>query len=204
MGEYVPTAGLKPLVVLDTAGAIVSVGRISDKGLRKSLEQKELWWIHPESVRVLPYTDGEFVSIHDRELWAEAVVRIPANSEGPEVSVKIDDSTIGTPGSDTLETGAVETPNNDTGESTLDELAALIKSRNRERPTGSYTSYLFEQGLDKIRKKTGEEAIELVLANTHEEIVYEAADLIYHLLVLFEAEGIPLDKLIDELSNRRS
>ena len=204
MGEYVPTAGLKPLVVLDTAGAIVSVGQISDKGLRKSLEQKELWWIHPESNRVLPYADGEFVSIHDRGLWAEAVVRVSANSEGQEVSVKIDDSTIGTPGSDTPETGAVETQNNDTGESILNELAALIKSRNRERPTGSYTSYLFEQGIDKIRKKTGEEAIELVLAKTHEEIVYEAADLIYHLLVLFEAEGIPLDKLIEELSNRRS
>ena len=57
--------------------------------------------------------------------------------------------------------------------------------------------------LEKIRKKTGEEAIELLLAGNESDVVYEAADLIYHMLVLLEELGIPFAKLIDELAKRR-
>ena len=82
-------------------------------------------------------------------------------------------------------------------------LIDIIRDRKENRPEGSYTTYLFNSGESKIRKKTGEEAIELVLATTAEETASEAADLIYHLLVLLEELDIPFDQVIRELENRR-
>jgi phosphoribosyl-ATP pyrophosphohydrolase/phosphoribosyl-AMP cyclohydrolase len=88
---------------------------------------------------------------------------------------------------------------------TLDQLYSLIVNRQRERPAGSYTTYLFEQGLDKILKKVGEESTETVVAaknESQEALVAEASDLIYHLLVLLVVRGISLDQIRDELIAR--
>ncbi len=71
-------------------------------------------------------------------------------------------------------------------------------------PEGSYTTHLFSSGNEKIRKKTGEEAIELILASTRDELVFEAADLLFHLLVLLEDEGIGLEEIIGELQKRHA
>lgn len=92
----------------------------------------------------------------------------------------------------------------DIGE-TLRCLYSLIESRKRERPEGSYTTYLFEQGLDKILKKIGEECAETMIAAKNEDhgaLVKESSDLIYHLLVLFAERGLTLDELRDELLSR--
>lgn len=75
----------------------------------------------------------------------------------------------------------------------LDELAAVIKQRKKERPEGSYTTYLFDKGLDKILKKVGEETAEVIIAAknpNNDEIIYETSDLIYHLLVLLEEKRL--------------
>lgn len=87
----------------------------------------------------------------------------------------------------------------------LSRLYALIESRNRERPAGSYTTYLFDQGLDKILKKVGEECAETIIAAKNEdryELVKESADLLYHLLVLFVERGLTLEEVRDELRSR--
>ncbi len=84
----------------------------------------------------------------------------------------------------------------------LKTLSKVISDRRKKMPEGSYTSHLFREGGLKIRKKLGEEAVELVLARNHGEVVYEAADLIYHLLVLLEEEGIGIDEVLDELESR--
>lgn len=80
----------------------------------------------------------------------------------------------------------------------------LIASRKKEMPAGSYTTYLFEKGLDKILKKVGEECTEVIIGakNSKEELVYEIADLAYHVLVLMNNEDVALDAVIDELANR--
>lgn len=88
----------------------------------------------------------------------------------------------------------------------LHELYALIESRERERPEGSYTTYLFDKGLDKILKKVGEESAETIIAAKNEDkkqLVAETADLLYHLLVLLVARGVNLDDVRDELAQRR-
>jgi phosphoribosyl-ATP pyrophosphohydrolase len=84
----------------------------------------------------------------------------------------------------------------------LPALAALIARRRRELREGSYTTHLFKSGAGKIRKKTGEEAVELILAQGKSEIICEAADLVYHLLVLLEAEGVGLGEVLGELKGR--
>lgn len=90
---------------------------------------------------------------------------------------------------------------------TLGELARVIHQRNLDRPEGSYTTTLLKGGTDRILKKVGEEAGETIVAaknhNAH-EIVWEVSDLLYHVLVLLEAEGVSLDDIARELSRRAS
>jgi len=87
----------------------------------------------------------------------------------------------------------------------LDQLAELIQKRDQERPEGSYTTYLFVQGEDKILKKVGEEATEVIIAAKNadrQDFVGEASDLLYHLLVLFQAKGVGLEEVMVELEKR--
>lgn len=88
----------------------------------------------------------------------------------------------------------------------LDELAGVISSRRRELPEGAYTTYLFEKGIDKILKKVGEESAEVIIAAKNQapdEIRYEVADLLYHVLVMLEERGVGLDEIAAELASRR-
>ena len=81
----------------------------------------------------------------------------------------------------------------------------VVIDRKNETAEGSYTSYLFEQGIDKILKKVGEECTETVIAaknNDKEETVYEIADLIYHVLVMMAYQGITPEDVETELEKR--
>lgn len=87
----------------------------------------------------------------------------------------------------------------------LARVAETVEKRFEERPEGSYTTYLFTQGVDKILKKVGEEAAETIIAAKNEgtdELRSESADLLFHLLVLWRARGLPLDDLWAELDRR--
>jgi phosphoribosyl-ATP pyrophosphohydrolase/phosphoribosyl-AMP cyclohydrolase len=88
----------------------------------------------------------------------------------------------------------------------LDELYALIETRKRDRPEGSYTTYLFDQGLDKILKKIGEESSETIIAAKNRDaslLAGEMSDLLYHLLVLMVERGVTLEQVREELTRRR-
>ncbi len=85
------------------------------------------------------------------------------------------------------------------------QLQGVIQQRHKEMPEGSYTTYLFNKGVNKIAQKVGEEAVETVIeavAGNQERLIYEASDLIYHLLVLMEATGHSLADLEAELVKR--
>jgi phosphoribosyl-ATP pyrophosphohydrolase/phosphoribosyl-AMP cyclohydrolase len=87
----------------------------------------------------------------------------------------------------------------------LNRLYALVEARKRERPRDSYTTYLFDQGLDKILKKVGEESAETIIAAKNEDcnaLVKESSDLLYHLIVLLVERGLSLEELRDELVHR--
>lgn len=92
------------------------------------------------------------------------------------------------------------------GPGILYELYDLILDRQVHRPEGSYTSYLFDKGLDKILKKVGEESAEVIIAaknRSRSELVYESSDLLYHWLVLLVEQGVTLEDIFLELKSRR-
>ncbi|CAN5382983.1 bifunctional phosphoribosyl-AMP cyclohydrolase/phosphoribosyl-ATP diphosphatase HisIE [soil metagenome] len=91
------------------------------------------------------------------------------------------------------------------GAAILDQIADIVADRKRHMPEGSYTTYLFEQGIDKIGKKIGEESAEVIIAakNGHPEpLAGEAADLLYHLLVMLQASDVPLSDVWRVLEKR--
>jgi len=90
-------------------------------------------------------------------------------------------------------------------EFSLEGLMGLLKGRKEEKPEGSYTTYLFEKGLDKILKKVGEETTEVIIAAKAEdkrETVYEIADLAYHVMVLMTEADISIEDVHRELASR--
>ena len=90
-------------------------------------------------------------------------------------------------------------------EFSLNALMKVIEGRKLEKKEGSYTTYLFEKGIDKILKKVGEESTEVIIAgkaNDKAETIYEIADLVYHVMVLMIEMGISLDDIKKELASR--
>jgi phosphoribosyl-ATP pyrophosphohydrolase/phosphoribosyl-AMP cyclohydrolase len=91
------------------------------------------------------------------------------------------------------------------GWAVLSWLEELVKERKAMMPEGSYTTYLFEKGIDKILKKVGEETTEVVIAakgGKEEEIIYETSDLFYHILVMLRDRNIELKQIWAELEKR--
>lgn len=89
----------------------------------------------------------------------------------------------------------------------LFELEQIIAKRKAEMPEGSYTTYLFTEGVDKILKKVGEESAEVIIAAKNrdaEELKWESADLLYHLLVLLQEQGLPLQEVLAVLKERHA
>ncbi len=178
-----------PLIIKDRQGQILEVSLSNEKGFNKSLERGHLWHIHKETGRLLPYSEDSLLNISEHSSWYEAILGIGSEHgssheqrdlfDSAENDIKIDGNT-----------------------GTLGHLQNVLIERKRELPEGSYTAHLFRSGAEKIRKKTGEEAIELILAPTRGEIIYEAADLIYHMLVLLISENISIDEVLAELGKR--
>ncbi len=90
-------------------------------------------------------------------------------------------------------------------EFSYDKLYTMLKERKSNPKEGSYTSYLFEKGLDKILKKVGEESTEVIIAGAKkdkEEAIYEVADVLYHLMVMMIELGISTEDVARELASR--
>lgn len=183
----------KPLVIQGDKGIVIGLEGMNPKAYQKSLENGVLWMVHGETARVLPFKEGapagHLKKLTEHPFGYTAVVDEIVSSEEGESSVAAEKSKEG------ISVGGEQ-------EGVLGRLAEVIASRHLEMPEGSYTTHLFTSGADKIRKKLGEEAVELILAREKDEIVYEAADLFYHTLVLLEALDIPLGDIFAELQRR--
>ena len=133
------------------------------------------------------------------------IVSITADCDGDAlvVEVKKDGPACHT-GSDSCFTSEVYANENEKSFS-FDMLYELLEGRKTNKKEGSYTTYLFEKGLDKILKKVGEECTEVIVAakgGSKEETVFEIADLAYHVMVLMVQYGIKIDDVVDELAKR--
>ena len=189
--------GLIPAIVQDAATReVLTLAYMNRESLERTIETKQTW----------------FWSRSRNELWhkgetsgnTQDVVSLALDCDQDAIIVLVN------PAGPACHTGAVSCF--DTGAqsqtlgSLLDQLYKLIESRERERPAGSYTTYLFEEGLDKILKKVGEESAETIIAAKNDDdarVAAETADLLYHLLVLLVARGVSLTDVANELAQRR-
>ena len=185
-----------PLEVLSPDGALIGILLMNAKSHNKSLERGELWVVVPPGDRVLPVDGSKFSRL---EVVEGHRYRVRLASEESVAAVK---GALATQFARLAVTELPPTLTSTGHEPTLEKLRNVIAGRRRELPEGSYTTLLFQKGEEKIRKKTGEEAIELILATTRQELVSESADLIYHLMVLLEVKGIPVADVLAELEGR--
>ena len=179
-------AAARPAVVLDAVGRVCAVATMDAKAFRKSLESGELWVLREG--RVLPHaaTRGQRVRVSEGDGWYEARLE----TERPPA------------GAGRTEPQSAPLPPQPSASGPLHDLERIIRERRRTLPEGSYTSYLFREGVPRIRKKLGEEAIEVITAASGAEVAGEAADLLYHLLVLLAAEEVSLDQVLEVLAAR--
>lgn len=217
---------IKPLVIRTPDGDIFDVSLMNPKSHSKSIERDQLWHLHRQTGRTLPYDERhELQDLKARENWYEAVIRyapgrqpgdfsgggartggagaVTEEMEMPAALRRQAQEAEAGPELD-WENGAIEGEEDGRCGDVLERLEAIVRERRQSMPEGSYTTHLFASGAEKIRKKAGEEAVELILAGSRDQIVYEAADLLYHLCVLLVSEGISYSEVCGELRRRHT
>lgn len=190
--------GLIPAIVVDAVSKkVLTLAYMSRESLKISLE-KELTCFFSRSRQQLwlkGETSGNF----------QHIVSVTADCDNDALVIMVEkDGPACHTGSDSCFTKPVYASEN-RSEFSLDGLYALLRGRKDEMPEGSYTTYLFSKGIDKILKKVGEEATEVIIAGKDDdkrETVYEIADLAYHVMVLMVEMGISVDDIRKELASR--
>jgi phosphoribosyl-AMP cyclohydrolase / phosphoribosyl-ATP pyrophosphohydrolase len=186
--------GLIPAIVQDAhTREVLTVAYMNKQALQLTIEKNETW----------------FWSRSRQQLWhkgetsgnSQKVTKLSLDCDNDAVLVEVE------PLGPACHTGSYSCFGSEPVlEGILQELYSVIEERKERRPEGSYTTYLFNSGLDKILKKIGEEATETIVAAKNDDgrLPSESADLLYHLIVLLVERGVTLDEIARELKQRRS
>ncbi|MBQ2943256.1 MAG: bifunctional phosphoribosyl-AMP cyclohydrolase/phosphoribosyl-ATP diphosphatase HisIE [Ruminococcus sp.] len=190
--------GLIPAIVTDAdTGKVLTLAYMNKESLQISMD-KELTCFFSRSRQEL-WLKGETSGNYQH------IVSITADCDNDALVVKVrKDGPACHTGTDSCFTKLLFEGEESEGFS-LEGLYALLKGRKENLPEGSYTTYLFEKGIDKILKKVGEECTEVIIggkAGDKAETVYEIADLAYHVMVLMVEMGITVDDIRNELASR--
>ncbi|KFZ39677.1 MULTISPECIES: bifunctional phosphoribosyl-AMP cyclohydrolase/phosphoribosyl-ATP diphosphatase HisIE [Thermoactinomyces] len=189
--------GLVPAILQDAASKeVLTLAYMNREALALTLKTKEAW----------------FYSRSRNQLWhkgetsgnVQKVVSVQTDCDRDAILVKV------LPEGPACHQGTYscfkEQPEDTAGRfQMINKLESVIAKKEAERPEGSYTAYLFDKGLDKILKKVGEEASEVIIAaknRSAEELSNETADLLYHLFVLLREQKLPLDEVLRVLKDR--
>ncbi|NJE41902.1 bifunctional phosphoribosyl-AMP cyclohydrolase/phosphoribosyl-ATP diphosphatase HisIE [Thermococcus sp. GR6] len=193
--------GIVPVIVQDTRGEVLTLAYMNREALRKTLETGYAHYYSrsQDRIRMKGEVSGNVQLVKE--------VRVDCDNDALLLIVE--------PKGPACHTGNYSCFYRKLGEperiaekidyslTILRELEELIKQRKEKPLDGSYTSKLFAEGKEKIYKKFGEEAIEVLVAEDRERIIYETADMLYHLLVLLAYNGINLGEVMTELRRRR-
>lgn len=190
--------GLIPAIVVDAhSKKVLTLAYMSKESLKISME-KGLTCFYSRSRNEL-WLKGETSGNYQH------IVSITADCDNDALTVVVEkDGPACHTGTDSCFTNEVW-QSEERHEFKLDDLYELLVGRRETKPQGSYTTYLFEKGLDKILKKVGEECTEVIIgakSNDKKETVYEIADLAYHVMVLMVEMGISLEDVRKELASR--
>lgn len=193
--DWAKGAGLLPAVIQDaTSGRVLMLGYMTAEALAVTLEKKQVTFFSRSKKRLWTKgeTSGNFLNVVDIATDCDRdTLLILVNATGPACHL----------GTTSCFTGI------DTRWQFLRDLEALLASRKNADPASSYTASLYARGTKRIAQKVGEEGVETALAATvhdREELRNESADLVYHLLVLLQAEGLELADVIDILRERHA
>ena len=190
--------GLIPAIVVDAATKrVLTLAYMNEESLKISIEKGLtcFWSRSRQGLWLKGETSGNF----------QHIVSITADCDKDALVVVVE------PDGPACHTGTFscfENPlwqSEERNEFSLDLLMEELRGRKEEKKEGSYTSYLFEKGIDKILKKVGEECTEVIIAgkaDDKKETVYEIADLTYHVMVLMLEMGISLEDIRTELASR--
>ena len=190
--------GLIPAVVVDSfTKKVLTVAYMNKESLKISME-KGLTCFYSRSRKEL-WLKGETSGNYQH------IVSITADCDLDALTVVVEkDGPACHTGTDTCFTNEVY-QSDELHEFTINGLYNLLVGRKKDRPEGSYTTYLFEKGTDKILKKVGEECTEVIIAgkaDDKKETIYEIADLAYHTMVLMVQMGISVEDIQRELASR--
>jgi phosphoribosyl-AMP cyclohydrolase / phosphoribosyl-ATP pyrophosphohydrolase len=190
--DFTKLDGLVPCVVQDSETNIVlMVGFMNEAAYRKTLEEKRVTFFSRTKKRLWTKgeTSGNYLELVDILVDCDQdTLLVKARPHGP-----------------TCHTGADTCFNETNNAWTLEALEKLILDRKKNPQTGSYTNSLFEKGINKVAQKVGEEAIELVIESKDDNkdlFLGEAADLMYHYLVLLAAKDFTLQDVLKVLAER--
>lgn len=191
--------GLVPVIIQDSeTKQVLTLAYANQEAIEKTMENGETW----------------LYSRSREELWnkgatsgnTQKVVSVQADCDADAVIYEV------IPNGPACHTGeqscfseTIYGEQQETATDMLQELKVLIRNRQSEMPEGAYTTYLFEEGVDKICKKVGEEAAEVIIAAKNrdsEELSLETADLFYHVMVLLQEQGVDLDQVMAVLKER--
>ena len=192
--------GLIPAIVKDAdSGKVLTLAYMNRESLEISMNKKLtcFWSRSRQELWLKGETSGNY----------QHIVSITADCDGDALLVKVHkDGPACHLGTDScFSRPLLEGEEKEPEQFSLDTLYQLLLSRKKELPEGSYTSYLFQKGIDKILKKVGEECTEVIIAGKggdRAETVYETADLAYHVLVMMAELGITPEEIRTELASR--
>jgi len=189
--------GLIPAIIVDAqTDKVLTLAYMNRESLAISMEKKLTC----------------FYSRSRQELWLKGetsgnyqhIVSITADCDGDALVVKVNkDGPACHLGTDSCFSNPIM--GEDAAKFSLESLYQLLLGRKKDMPEGSYTTYLFQKGIDKILKKVGEESTEVIIAakaDDKAETIYEIADLAYHVMVLMAQQGITVEDIRNELASR--
>lgn len=191
--------GLIPAIVQDvTTGKVLMLAYMNEQSLQKTIETKETW----------------FYSRSRQELWhkgassgnRQIVKNIILDCDGDTLLISVEPMGPAChTGEESCFFNLVEESKAEKQREVIHQIVATIEHRKNNPVEGSYTTYLFNEGIDKVLKKVGEEASEVIIGaknNDREEIKWEIADLVYHTLVLMNMTDVSIDDIKDVLYKR--
>ncbi|UKK49559.1 bifunctional phosphoribosyl-AMP cyclohydrolase/phosphoribosyl-ATP diphosphatase HisIE [Prevotella sp. E9-3] len=193
--DFNKCGGLVPAIIQDAnTKNVLMLGYMNEEAFQKTLDTKKVtfWSRSRQCLWTKGETSGNFLDL----------VSIKVDCDNDTLLVKA------IPHGPTCHTGTDTCwgeDNNDNNIAFLSELQDFIEKRHEQMPEGSYTTKLFKDGVNKMAQKVGEEALETVIEATNgtkEHLVYEASDMLYHLIVLLTSKGLRIEDLAEELHRR--
>ena len=193
--DFEKMGGLVPAIIQDAVTQkVLMLGFMNEEAYKKTMDTKHVtfWSRTRNTLWTKGETSGNFLNLVDIKVDCDNdTLLVQAHPDGPTCHT----------GTDTC-WGEENVPS---PLLFLTELQDFINRRKEEMPEGSYTTKLFKEGINKIAQKVGEEALETIIEatnGTNEHLVYEASDMLYHLLVMLTEKGLRIEDVAQELQKR--